>query len=205
MESFKQSGDRNALELSIKTYHKARNFWIELSEIARDVYKHDITVSELDVLRGHWLDRLPAIDEDIDFMKNILNETPVTTAVQKDNIRLAIEKALGRPKRDSAICKHKQPEHFTAGKALDLELSIEKKVRSVKLYYRHVNQAERFKTLEMKQAGNSFVAAIPAEYTETLYPLQYYFELRERTDNVWLYPGLSASLTQQPYFVVQSI
>ncbi|MEJ2614640.1 MAG: hypothetical protein P8Z35_06765, partial [Ignavibacteriaceae bacterium] len=202
---FKQSGDRNALELSIKTYHKARNFWIELSEIARDVYKHDITVSELDVLRGHWLDRLPAIDEDIDFMRNILNETPVTTAVQKENIRLAIKKALGRPKRDYAVCKHEQPEQFTAGKPLDLEISIEKKVRAVTLYYRHVNQAERFKTIEMKQTGNSFAAAIPADYTETLYPLQYYFELSERPDNVWLYPGLSEKLTQQPYFVIRKI
>ncbi|MEJ2648817.1 MAG: hypothetical protein P8016_10470, partial [Sedimentisphaerales bacterium] len=202
---FKQSGDRNALELSIKTYHKARNFWIELSETARDVYKHDITVSELDVLRGHWLDRLPAIDEDIDFMRNILNETPVTTAVQKENIRLAIKKALGRPKRDYAVCKHEQPEQFTAGKPLDLEISIEKKVRAVTLYYRHVNQAERFKTIGMKQTGNSFAAAIPADYTESLYPLQYYFELRERPDNVWLYPDLSEKLTQQPYFVIRKI
>lgn len=202
---FKQSGDRNALELSIKTYHKARNFWIELSETARDVYKHDITVSELDVLRGHWLDRLPAIDEDIDFMRNILNETPVTTAVRKDKVQSAIEKALGRPQRDSVLCKHKQPKHFTAGKPLDLEISIEKKVRTVTLYYRHVNQAERFKTIEMKQTGNSFGAAIPADYTETLYPLQYYFELRERPDNVWLYPGLSEKLTQQPYFVIRKI
>ena len=202
---FKQSGDRNALELSIKTYHKARNLWIELSEIARDVYKHDITVSELDVLRGHWLDRLPAIDEDIDFMRNILNKTPVNTVAQKDNIRLAIEKALGRPKRDYAVCKHKQPEQFTAGKPLDLEISIEKKVRAVTLYYRHVNQAERFKTIGMKQTGNSFAAAIPADYTESLYPLQYYFELRERPDNVWLYPDLSEKLTQQPYFVIRKI
>ena len=71
---FKQSSDRKALELSIEYYHKARNYWIELSEIAKDVYKHDITVGELDVLRGHWLDRLPAIDEDIDFMRNILGQ-----------------------------------------------------------------------------------------------------------------------------------
>ena len=73
---FEQSGDRTALELSLKTYQKARDFWIELANTAKDIYKHDITVGEMDVIRGHWLDRLPAIDEDIDFMGKILEQTP---------------------------------------------------------------------------------------------------------------------------------
>ncbi|MFZ0454189.1 MAG: hypothetical protein WAM24_10580 [Ignavibacteriaceae bacterium] len=202
---FKQSGDRNALELSIKIYHEARNHWIELSEIARDVYKHDITVSELDVLRGHWLDRLPAIDDDIDFMRRILEQTPITNRIQSDNVGTAIEKALGRPHRDFAVCHHKQPVHFKAGKPLDLEISIEKKIESVLLYYRHVNQAERFKTVKMKPKGKNYLATIPADYTDTLYPLQYYFELREKPGKAWLHPGLSAKLIQQPYYVVRKI
>jgi hypothetical protein len=202
---FKQSGDHSALELSIKTYHKARNFWIELADTAKDVYKHDITVGGEDVVRGHWLDRLPAIDEDIDFMRKILERTPTSDISQHDNVRLAIQEVMGRPKRDSTICYHTKPEHFKAGEPLKLEISIEKTIRSVKLYYRHVNQAERFETLEMQSKGKSFRATIPADYTEILYPLQYYFELRENQDNAWLYPGLTAKLTQQPYFVVRKI
>ncbi len=199
---FRQSGDRNALELSIKTYQKARNYWIEVSEIARDVYKHDITVSELDVLRGHWLDRLPAIDEDIDFMKKILKQTPAIKAAQPDNVQAAISEALGRPHRDFAVCHHKQPKSFKVGEPINLEISVDKNIKSMLLYYRHVNHAERFKTVEMKHTGKSYKGIIPADYTNTQYPIQYYFELRDKPNNAWLYPGLNAKLTQQPYFVV---
>jgi hypothetical protein len=200
---FKQGNDRRALELSIEYNHKARNFWIGLSEIARDVYKHDITVGELDVLRGHWLDRLPAIDEDIDFMKKILEQTPVNNAVQPDNVRTAIAEATGRPHRDSAVCNHKQPDKFKAGEAINIDILIDKNIKSVLLYYRHVNHAERFKTIEMKKDGKSFRAEIQGNYTKTQYPIQYYFELRDKPDNAWLYPGLTAKLTQQPYFVIR--
>ena len=202
---FKQSSDRKALELSIEYYHKARNYWIKLAEIAKDVYKHDITVSELDVLRGHWLDRLPAIDKDIDFMRNILDKTPETSNAQPENVVAAIKETLGRPHRDSAVCHHIHPENFKAGSDINLEISVDKKDVSVILYYRHVNHAERFKSVAMKKAGRNYKATIPAGYTETEYPIQYYFELRDKPDNAWLYPGLSAKLTQQPYFVVRNI
>jgi hypothetical protein len=200
---FEQSGDRSALELSLNTYQKARDFWIKLANIAKDVYEQDITIGELDVIRGHWLDRLPALDEDIDFMRKILEQTPAGKISQQDNIRLAIQETLGRPKRGSAICHHKQPKHFKAGESLDLELSTEKPNLSIKLYFRHVNQAERFKTMEMQRTGNSFRATVPADYTNSQYPLQYYFELREKPERAWFFPGLSSKLSQQPYFVIR--
>jgi hypothetical protein len=202
---FKQSGDRTALELSIKTYHKARNHWIELADIARDFYKHDITVGGEDVIRGHWLDRLPAIDEDIDFMRKILEETPTSYVTQKDNVQLAIQEALGRPKRDFMVCHHNQPKNFKSGEPLNLEITTEEPVNSISLYYRHVNQAERFNIVEMQGTGISFKSTIPADYTDTLYPIQYYFELRDKPDNAWLYPGFTANLNNQPYFVVGKI
>ncbi len=143
------------MELSIEYYHKARNYWIELAEIAKDVYKHDITVSELDVLRGHWLDRLPAIDRDIDFMRNIFDKTPESSNAQPENVVAAIKETLGRPHRDSAVCHHNHPENFKAGSDINLEISVEKKDVLVTLYYRHVNHAERFKSVEMKKTGKS--------------------------------------------------
>jgi hypothetical protein len=202
---FEQSGDRTALELSLKTYKKARDFWVELAYLARDVYKPDITIGELAVIRGHWLDRLPAIDEDIDLMAKKLERIPISTAAQQDNVRLAIKEALGRPIRAFANCRHIQPERFKAGEPLDLELSIEKAIGSVRLYYRHVNHAERYKTVEMKLTGKRFRATIPADYTNSLYPLQYYFELIEEPGKAWLYPGFTANLTNQPYFVVRKV
>lgn len=200
---FQQSGDRTSLELSAKTYHRARNLWIEVAELAKDVYKHDITYGDPDYIRGHWLDRLPAIDQDIDFMRNILSQTRASDSARPENVRLAVQEALGRPKRTFVKCLHMQPKHFEAGKPLSLELTVERGVESVRMYFRHVNQAERFKSVEMSQNGKSFRAAIPAGYTDTLYPLQYYFELRDNPANAWLYPGLTTKLTQEPYYIVR--
>jgi hypothetical protein len=200
---FEQSGDRKALEMSLNMYQKARSFWAELANRARNVYQHDITVGEMDYQRGHWLDRLPAIDQDIALMVRKLGQVQSGSVAQKENVRLSIQEAMGRPLRASAVCHHNQPEHFKPGERLDIELSTEKKIGSARLFYRHVNHAERFQTVEMQPAGNSFRASISGDYTDSQYPLQYYFELREKPDKAWLYPGFNQDLTNQPYFVVR--
>ena len=200
---FEQSGDRTALEESIKYYRKAKNFWTDLAFQAKDVYKSDITVGENEVLRGHWQDRLPAIDEDIVFMSDLLGQTKSSGVAQKENVRISIQKAMERPVRPSAVCTHVQPKQFQAGKPLQIELSFGKAPKSSRLYYRHVNHAERFESVEMQLVGNRFVATIPAGYTDSPYPLQYYFELKEGPETAWLHPGFNKSLTNQPYFVVR--
>jgi hypothetical protein len=73
------------------------------------------------------------------------------------------------------------------------------------MYYRHVNQAERFESVEMQVRDNRYRAAIPAAYTQSLYPLQYYFELKTAPDQACLFPGFAANLSNQPYFVVRRI
>ena len=200
---FEQSGDRTALEQSLNYYKKARNFWAELGNRAKDVYKPDITIGELEVIRGHWLDRLPAIDEDIRLMAKKLDQLQNNIVEQQANTKQAIKEAMGRPLRDAAVCRHTQPERFKPGEPLDIVLSVEKPVGSVRLYFRHVNHAERYETLEMQQKGKSYQASIPADYTNSLYPLQYYFELKEKPSKAWLYPGFTADLTNQPYYVVR--
>lgn len=72
----------------------------------------------------------------------------------------------------------------------------------VQLNYRHVNQGERWRSVEMQSAHGEYRAAIPGEYTGSPFPLQYYFELRRENEAAWLYPGFNATLSNQPYFVV---
>jgi hypothetical protein len=69
--------------------------------------------------------------------------------------------------------------------------------------YRHVNQAERFESAEMKTDDNRYRAVIPARYPRSLYPLQYYFELKTGPDQACSFPGFAANLANQPYFVVR--
>jgi len=73
----------------------------------------------------------------------------------------------------------------------------------VRAYYRHVNQAERYVAVEMEMKDGVYRAAIPGSYTNSPYPLEYYFELRQGTGSAWLYPGFAEELANQPYFVVR--
>ena len=200
---YEKSNDRTALVESLNYYKKARGHWAELANRAKDVYKPDITIGENEVIRGHWLERLPAMDEDIAFMANILEQNKVSTEPQKDNVRKAIQEVTGRPLRPSLACRHTQPAQLKTGQPLDLELIFEKAPVSARLYYRHVNHAERYEIADMQLQGNSYKATIPAGYINSAYPLQYYFELKQGPDKAWLYPGFNADQANQPYFVVR--
>ena len=177
--------------------------WAALAARAKDIYQPDITIGEETHLRGHWLDRLAAMDDDIADMAGRLEQTR-RSEVPQDRIQSAIREALGRPRRASVPCRHEPPSNFRPGQPLPIVLSLEKPgAVSVLLYYRHVNQAERYVAAPMEKQADRFRAAIPATYTESPYPLQYYFELSSGPDTSWLYPGFGVSLANQPYFTVR--
>ena len=195
------TGDRTALEESLNAYRKARASWAELSNRARGVYLSDITVGELPQLHGHWLDRLPAIDKDIDALAVQLAQAK--SGEPEPQVRAAIHEAIGRPSRNPIAARHTPPPRFHPGHALDLELSMDKPAISVHLFYRHVNHAERFENIAMDQHDNRSRGAIPATYTDSSYPLQYYFEVREHSGAASFFPGFAAHLNNQPYYVVR--
>ena len=86
---------------------------------------------------------------------------------------------------------------------MQLALSGPALTSCISLYYRHVNQAERWQSILMNRGGDTYVAAIPSAYTDSPYPLQYYFELKSAPDRSWLHPGFPADLAGQPYYVVR--
>jgi hypothetical protein len=197
-----RSGDRAALEAALKAYRGAREIWAKLADRAKSIYVPDIAVGELAWLKGHWLDRLPAIDDDIAQMEQRL---PAAKAAADPRVQVAIQEALARPKREPAAARHQAPTQFRPKAPLELVFSLEKgtKLSSARLYYRHVNQAERFESAEMEPRADAWRAAIPAAYTDSPYPLQYYFELKQSPEKAWLHPGFTEDLSNQPYFVVR--
>ena len=80
-----------------------------------------------------------------------------------------------------------------------------RELASARLYYRHLNQAEHWESVEMALHNDVWRAAIPAAYTDSAYPLQYYCELKESADKAWLYPGFTAERANLPYVVLRRI
>ena len=133
-----------------------------------------------------------------------LLETAPSAAVSQHLISLG---ALTLPaKRDSVDLQHAPARSFSPDKPLEVVVVApqnESRSLTIRLYYRHVNQAERYEVAEMQAGRNRFTAVIPANYTDSHYPLQYYFELRHESGSRQLFPGLGSKLHNQPYFVVR--
>jgi hypothetical protein len=108
--------------------------------------------------------------------------------------------AMAPPKLREWPCSHTVPPRFSPGKAISVALSVSgEPPKSVVLRYRRVNQVERFLAIPMTAGDGGYRAEIPAEYTRSPFPLQYYFEL----DGSGMYPGIGPNLSGQPYFVVR--
>jgi len=197
---YEQTNDPTALKESVGQYRKARQAWVDLANRAKGIYMADITVGEHPQLRGHWLDRLPAIDKDVAAVEA---KTASGSAQPDPRVKQAIDAALARPARPQVAAVHHPPAVFRPGQPFTIELQLDKPADSVQLYYRHVNQAERYHTSTMEGTSRKRRATIPSAYTDSAYPLEYYFEIAISSGVKVLYPGLSAALTQQPYFVVR--
>jgi hypothetical protein len=200
---FEKTADRAALAAALEQYQNARGTWFDLSHVAERYYMSDITVGEQGSLRGHWSDRLAEIDRDIARLTTKLNNG--RPGESSTTVSAAIKEVLTDQRRFIPACRHQPPARFTKRRPLALELLVDRptttSITSVILYYRHVNQAERFSSMPMRFQGDRYHAAIPDTYTDSPYPLQYYFEIKGAKEQA-IYPGLSRDLTQQPYFVV---
>jgi hypothetical protein len=198
---YKKGGDRNALAAAVDMYRKARLKWVEAVDLSKGVYMADITVGEEPQQRGSWADRLPAMDKDIAVLSQRLEAAPAGSPQLR--VTVAVQEVLGRPHRWMPDVRHEPLKQFRAGEPLEIELSTTQPNITVRLYYRHVDQAERYATILMETEGQLHRATISATYTNSEYPLEYYFEIRDGTTRVGLFPGFSSTLVNQPYFVVR--
>ena len=194
--------EHSALEASIALYKKARAAWAMLAEVAKDVYVSDITVGEQAYLRGHWIDRLPAIDKDIAALSTLLNGA--ANGQTSPRVGTAMRTIQGRPRRAPIAADHKAPVRFQRGDALALNISAPPETDSVMLHYRHLDQAENYASVAMERQGSQYVASIPAVYTTTVFPLEYFFTIAAKDGKSGLYPGFAPELTNQPYFLVRA-
>jgi hypothetical protein len=198
---YERSGDPEVAAAAVKTYRSAREAWSTAARGAA-VYVADVSYGAEPWLRGHWRDRLPAIDADIAEMERLADAGSVSPSGDQAKVRAAMHQVLSRPQRSVAGGEHQPSERFQPGAPFEVAIRLPGERTTALLHYRHVNQAEAWQTTQMQREGDRHAAVIAGDYTGSLYPLQYYFELRG-DDGPSLFPGLDPDLTNQPYFVVR--
>jgi len=200
---YQRSGEMAMKEPAVGAYHAARSEWARVVELTTGVYVPDVGYGEGWFQRGHWSDRLPAIDRDIAAMKAA--PVPKTTiALDPAKVDAIFRKILAPPAR-KVDAVHRAPASFAPGTAIVLELAAPEVAAkgTVKLLYRRMHQAESWRDLEMDRAAGVFRAAIPGDYAGADYPLQYYFEVTDAQGRTAMFPGLGPELTRTPYFVLR--
>jgi hypothetical protein len=196
---FEKTGDVRLQAQAIERYRSARQAWQRIVAATQGVYMDDVSYGIAWYQRGHWADRAAALDKDIQAMER------ATTAARKDvdSARL-VHQVVSPATRPRVQLEHKPPPPFPRGRALPIEAKPAAPVASLSLLFRHTNQAESWQTTPMLSAAGSYRAEIPADYTDSPFPLQYYFVVAPggNADEL-LYPGFDETWTNQPYFVVR--
>ncbi|MFC1762805.1 hypothetical protein ACFL6U_12100 [Planctomycetota bacterium] len=203
---YEGSGDMTALKKAIEKYTKARDYWAEMAEQAKPVYVSDISFGQRDKQRGHWADQVPAIDADIADMRQELAKAQEKgdKAGHSESISQAIRIVEAPAQRTIADCLHEPAESFKPGNPMEIKVTLQAgEADEVHLYYRHVNQAVNWQVATMKTDGEKYVAIIPGHYTQTRYPMEYYFAIDTGQKGIALYPGLDENLANMPYYVVR--
>jgi hypothetical protein len=199
---YEQSHDPHAANEATSAYSKARDAWATMSERAKRAYDFDISYGSTPFRRGHWADRLPAINADLDAVsKHISEQLLQRNAMWPKSAAPGAQLALNPASRASIAAKHTSPETFHPGGELPLSIATPPEVTTAILWYRHVNHGERWLSTPMQKTGFSHTAAIPADYTASPFPLQYYFELNA-ADAATLHPPLNSTLSNQPYYAI---
>jgi hypothetical protein len=199
-----KTGDARVGALALAQYREAREAWATMAQRAQGIYRADVGYGDVPMRRGHWMDRLAGMDEDVAAMQAKLQGAP--TAQLSPRAEAAVREATGRPSRPSLAVTHTPADSFVPGAPLDVALELGKgsagdAPETVRLHYRHVDQAERWQWAEMDPSGRGFKWTIPDDYTRSAFPLEYYFELR-RGKQAWVWPGFDGTFSNQPYFAV---
>jgi hypothetical protein len=186
---YRKTGDENAHQEALKQYRKARDAWQGIVAVTKTAYRDDLSFGYASWLRGSWADRLPAIERDIAAVETYKATATPTPAPRQ------IQRASGQRRRNQAPIRHTPIATFRPGEAITVKADC---TSPVTLHYRVVNQAEVWKKVEMRGA-----AEIPAAYTRTEFPIQYYFEVRVGPANTLLHPGLPRDFSHAPYYVIR--
>ena len=180
---------------AVASFRAARDSWAAMAKRAQTIYKTDVSYGSTPFRRGHWADRLPAIEADLALFEKSLGIKP--------GVPMFIDMQLvpPPPPRPTIAAKHTAPNSFHPGSDLPLTISTPATVTNAILWYRHVNHGERWLSVPMKQSGPTHSAVIPDNYTDSPYPLQYYFELHTAA-SATLHPPFNPTLSNQPYYAV---
>ncbi len=206
-EIWRLGGPDEAGKLAMTHMMRARDAWAVMAERAAKIYVADISYGEIKLRRGHWSERLALIDHNIGNLRTALAQPRTVPAAANGAAALAF--AQSRPWRPIAAGGFMWEGVFTPGQPYPVKIDLLEPVKAVTLWYRHVNQGERWRAAAMAPGGkpitqdsHPWTGAIPGEYTQSPYPLQLYYEIDTGAPLTSLEPGIRIDGRFGPYVTI---
>jgi hypothetical protein len=195
VELFLLTGSVTYLKRASALTKRARLGWRAASNVG-NVYHDDLTFGPQIYMRGSWGRRLTGIDDEISELDTWRTEDVVLPRAETSVVeRLQATLDLWRPTVSGTLSLG-VPATFERGEDIDVNVDVPE-ASSAMLYYRHVNQAERWQAQPMESGR----ATIPAEYTDSNYHLQIYVVVTE-PGLTSIHPGLDIELADEPYVTI---
>ena len=176
---------------------RAVSAWEGVANIARDIYADDLTYGPQTYLRGSWQAKLEDMRVELGDLQSMRHEAPHRTVQPNEATQRAMAAMAARKPVASALEAVTAAEKFSAGEAFTVRASLPSASEAV-LHYRHVNQAERWRSMPMGGDGGRFAATIPGDYTNSEFHLQF-FVTAVVDGKVTVAPGLRDDLANEPY------
>ena len=101
------------------------------------------------------------------------------------------------------LINHLPPKNFKRGETIYLSFKLNKENNlPAYLHYREVNQSKKWVKKKLIKTNGYYKSKISKTFTETIYPIQYYFEFTGQFYSSFS-PGFNNYLSNQPYYLIR--
>jgi hypothetical protein len=202
-ELFLETHANEARERMIAFLQQAREGWRSAAKLGADAYPHDITFGSGPHLRGSWQVRDGEVERELYDARWYGFRHAEPPHLAENGAKAAIEALMARQPVTAGSRAPIAEKQFERGQEFEVRVPVRASEDSNKrLHYRHVNQAERWRSVAMTVEEGSAVGKIPASHTDSPYHLQYFIS-SHASEGVSLTPGFSNTISNQPYFLVE--
>src|SRR5690606_320664 len=198
--NFDRTGSADAITEAVALVENSRAHWAELVGLVDGVYQDDLASGLRPSEHTQWKHQLPEIDEDLRTLRR--ERDRATRSVAGPQIALRTE----RPWRLDGV-SHEQPAPYDRGATIPLRVDVDADtaIASAVLYYRHLDQSQAHRSVQMRPVDGGFVAEIPGDYSDSSFSLGYFFVVTPADADPMIVPGFTDdTLSQQPYYTLRS-
>lgn len=214
LEFFRLTNDSARLPLVWKHIRQAKSEWEQIVSLTDGMYydrmvfgfsqeHHSDFLDRLQIHTGHWKDRLPEAQADVDFVAGLLQANGIALDVDVAAAEQSLKRLPGEtPLAQKPAIEHERITTLEVGQDLTATARVAsvEPLRDVSVYYRAMDQTRPWKRTLMQPTGDgAYTATIPAAEIDPRFDFLYYLEARVAHGGTF-WPDWQR---ETPYVVVQ--